>query len=169
MNLTIKNDIFLNINRLSIIETPALHNEDNRIHRLPFIIDTATVHNGDWRLSSCFKGLKIYSCGGCEKSWNCQSRQPSTWLRFEPRTYWMQVTVTSTDRSQQHMEHLSSLWRSALSPGRDKKNYVNRLHHIRQQLFSLYLLCCVAFTLSYATKALRESRGIALIYFWPRH
>jgi hypothetical protein len=34
-------------------------------------------------------------------------------------------------------------------------------------LISLLLLSCVAvsFTLSYATKALRESRGIALLYF----
>ena len=47
--------------------------------------------------------------GGCRKSWNCQSRQPSTRLRFEPRTCCMQVTVTSTARSQQHMEHVSNL------------------------------------------------------------
>jgi len=27
----------------------------------------------------------------------------------------------------------------------------------------------VGFTLSQATKTLMESRGIALLYFWPRH
>ena len=58
MTLTIKNEFFLNINLLSIMETAALHNEDNRIHRLPSIIETLTVHNGDWSRSSCFKGLK---------------------------------------------------------------------------------------------------------------
>jgi len=143
MTLTIKNDFFLNISRLSITETRALRNEDNRIHRLPFIIETMTVHNGDRRRSSCLKGLKICSCGGYEKSWNCQSRQPSTWLRFEPWTCWIQVTVTSTAQSQQHMEHVTNLWRSALSPERDTKNYVKRLHHIPQTLFSPYLLYCV--------------------------
>jgi len=50
----------------------------------------------------------------------------------------MQVTVTSTARSQQHMEHVSNLWRSALSPERDTTNYVNRLYHIPQQLFFLH-------------------------------
>ena len=85
----------------------------------------------------------VYSCGGCEKSWNSQSRQPNICLRFEPWTCWMQVTVTSTTRSQQRMKHVSNLWRSNLSPERDTTNYVNRLHHIRQQLFSRYLLYCV--------------------------
>jgi len=133
------------------METTALHNEDNRIHWLPFIIQTLTVHNGKWRRSSCFKELKIYSCGGRENSWNCQSRQPSTWLRFEPRTCWMQVTITSAARSQQHMEHVSNLWRSPLSPERHTTNYVNRLHHIPQQLFSVSILALLYYTSIYET------------------
>ena len=37
----------LNISQLSIMQTTALHNEGNRIHRLPFVTETLTVHNGD--------------------------------------------------------------------------------------------------------------------------